>query len=431
MRFPMWMAIEPLGEKMRLRTLTAAAVTAAVFSLSLVGLSAQAAQTESGTLRFITPSYPATPEGAAALDRLVKKFNKEYPNIKVEVDLATFGNLPQKMAASAASNQPYDVYVTGIGWIPPFASKGVFADLKQYGVTRNTLAATTSPAIIPAATYKGKVYALPLIIAPRTIALSKKAFKAAGLDPLSPPKTLAQLRAAAIKLTKRDSNGNLVQAGFDFWAKIGELRQQYTALLGTQGVALFGSDGTPRFQGAKGVAMADFIKQLINIDKVTDYAAVTPTGDPMVNVGKAGMGFTGGYIDCAKFGQAVCDDLVYFNLDDKKPAMFTGGQLVSIGAKTKLSKASWYLATLLTSIESESDMAVLNVAVPATKGAEKLPVVAGNPAASFVYSRLDDSVFEGGPANWLEIRGNFGPALDAIVLGKTPAAAGLIKLSRG
>jgi multiple sugar transport system substrate-binding protein len=177
--------------------------------------------------------------------------------------------------------------------------------------------------------------------------------------------------------------------------------------------------------------MADFIKQLINIDKVTDYAAVTPTGDPMVNVGKAGMGFTGGYIDCAKFGQAVCDDLVYFNLDDKKPAMFTGGQLVSIGAKTKLSKASWYLATLLTSIESESDMAVLNVAVPATKGAEKLPVVAGNPAASFVYSRLDDSVFEGGPANWLEIRGNFGPALDAIVLGKTPAAAGLIKLSRG
>lgn len=429
-RFPTRTANGTLGEKMRLRIVTAAISMAAVVSLSCVGVSAQAAENQSGTLRVITPSYPATTAGAAALNKIIQKFNKQYPNMKVEVDNATFGNLPQKMAASIASAQPYDVYVTGIGWIPPFAAKGVFADLKGYGVTKETLAASTSAAMIPAGTYKGKIYAVPLIVSPKPLALSKKAFKAAGLDPSNPPSTLAQLEAAAIKLTKRDSSGKLIQAGFDFWAPVGALRQDFVALLGTQAAPLFSSNGDPRFQGSKGVAMANWIKKMISVNKVTDYAAVTTTGDPMVNVGKAAMGFTGGFIDCAKFGQDVCDDLVYFNIADKKPAMFTGGQLVSIGAKTTQSKAAWYFATLLQSIESETDIAVLNSAAPAAKGAEKLPIIAGNPAAKFIYANLDDAVFEGGPANWLDIRGNFGSVLDAIVLGKVKTTSGLVQLAR-
>jgi len=59
-----------------------------------------------------------------------------------------------------------------------------------------------------------KVWCLPTT--PATVALhwNKEMFKAAGLDPERPPKTLEELEAFAAKLTKRDASGRLVQMGF-------------------------------------------------------------------------------------------------------------------------------------------------------------------------------------------------------------------------
>ncbi len=39
-------------------------------------------------------------------------------------------------------------------------------------------------------------------------------FKAAGLDPEKPPKTLDELVAMSKQLTKMDADGNITQAGF-------------------------------------------------------------------------------------------------------------------------------------------------------------------------------------------------------------------------
>ena len=76
-----------------------------------------------GTLRVLVPSYPASNEGKTAFDKVVANFQKAYPNVTVEPDFATFDTLNQKISTSIAGSQPYDVLVTGIGWIPPFASK--------------------------------------------------------------------------------------------------------------------------------------------------------------------------------------------------------------------------------------------------------------------------------------------------------------------
>ena len=376
----------------------------------------------SGTLRVLVPSYPASNEGKAAIDKVIASFNQEYPNVTVEPDFATFDTLNQKISTSIAGGQPYDVLVTGIGWIPPFAAKGVFADLSDVGVTADSLKETTEPALIPAGEYKGKVYGVPLIAAAKPLVLRKSLFKEAGLDPTKPPTTLDELAAAAKKLTKTDANGTITQAGFDFWAGSGQYRQDFVALLGALGQPLYNADGEPSFNNAQGQQALQWISDRINVDKVIAFGQQNANKSPMTLTGEAAMGFAGGYVDCSDkgVGQAVCDDLVYFNLDDKAKAMFTGGQLASVGAKSPIKGAAWAFIEQMSTPEAQSDIAALNFAVPASLNAQNAPIVTGNPASTFVSAHLDSVVFEGGAANWLDLRNELATQLDNAITGAAP-----------
>ena len=60
-------------------------------------------------------------------------------------------------------------------------------------------------------TFLAVVYGLPLTVDARALFYNKKLLQAAGVQP---PKTWAELRAAAIKMTKRDSSGKLLVSGF-------------------------------------------------------------------------------------------------------------------------------------------------------------------------------------------------------------------------
>ena len=380
----------------------------------------------SGTIRVLVPSYPASNDGKAALQKVIDAFHKTYPNVKVEPDFATFGTLNEKISTSIASGQGYDVYVTGIGWIPPFASKGVFKDLGEFGVTKDSLSKGAAPAL-PAAEYNGKIYAVPLIFGPKPMAYSKKAFAAAGLDPTKPPQTWAELREAAIKLTKRDG-GKITQAGFDFWAPPSSYRQDFVTFLGSLGQPMY-KDGKANFATPEGAKALEEMASLINDDKVSDFGLASPDGQPLVFTGKAAMGVAGGYVDCAKVGQARCDDLAFFNLKDQDTARFSGGQLASVGAQSQLPKASYEFVKLLSSPEAASDIAKLNFGVPAVDGVDQLDVVKSNPASAFAATQLDHMVFEGGSTNWLEVRNDFGAQLDTVLLGKADAATVLQRLA--
>src|SRR4051794_39981880 len=411
----------------RLKLATAAAATCALVATGCgsSGSGTQSSATKdsnpasvTGTLRVLVPSYPASTEGKAALNKVVAKLNETYPKVKVEPDFATFDTLNQKMSTSIAGGQPYDVYVTGIGWIPPFASKGVFADLSKYGITKDSLAKQVNPALVPATLYQDKVYGVPLIAGPKPIAYRKSAFKAAGLDPNNPPKTLAELEDAAKKLTKRDG-GKLTQAGFDFWAAPGAYRQDFVAFLGALGAPLCDASGKPQFNTPTGVEALETMHRMISVDKVTDYGSVSSTGDPLVVTGKAAMGFAGGYVDCAKVGKKVCSDLGYFNLTDKKTAMFSGGQVASIGANTKLGGAARAFTEARSTPRAHSDIAALTSAVPVGPAAGAAPIVKSNPASEFAHENLGDAAFEGGTPAWLDVRDKFGPEIDKALLGKS------------
>lgn len=421
----------------RARILAVAVAAAAALTLAACQSGGNASTASSadpakvtGTLRVLVPSYPASNEGKAALDKVVAQFNKKYPKVTVEPDFATFGTLNQKISTSIAGGQGYDVLVTGVGWIPPFASKNVFADLSAFGVTPSSLGKSTNAALVPAAEYKGKVYAVPLIAAPKPLALRKSAFEKAGLDPNKPPQTMAELKADAEKLTVKDGSGNITQPGFDFWAGPGGYRQNFVALLGSRGVPLYDKAGKAQFAGSAGVETLDWMKSMVG--GVEKYGAQNPGKSPMVTTGEAAMGFTGAYVDCSAngIGQAACDDLKYFNLKDKQAAMFTGGQLASVGQTSKLKQAAWAFIQAMTTPAAEADIAALNFAVPAAKNASNAPIVKSNPASAFSAANLSQAVFEGGASNWLDLRPKFDSGIDDALLGKSSSQDVLTSLKQ-
>ncbi|MEV7422417.1 sugar ABC transporter substrate-binding protein [Streptomyces sp. NPDC091212] len=382
----------------------------------------------SGTLRFMTPGYPTTPDGKAALKKVIDTFHRTYPKVRVETDLASWAHLNEKVTTSIAAGDLPDVMVTGVGWIPPFASKGAFADLGSFGLTPKTLAEQVRPGFVEPAVYDGKVYGVPSIGGAKVIAYRKSMFAAAGLDPDRPPSDIAELRAYAKKLTVRE-NGRLERSGFDFW--VNPTQHQYTqnfaTFLKAAGGSFYDSRGKADFNSPAGVRALEAMDGLMNTDRAQDFATASSDGSPMVLSGRAAMGFMGAYVDCddkTGVGKKVCDDLGFFDITDKEQAMFMGGQIASISSRTELPGAAYQLLKVITSPEAEQDLAKLNLAIPAARAAEGSAVESSNPASEFAGKNTAYSAYSGGADNWLQLQDEFAPALDeALLRRRTPQQA--------
>jgi multiple sugar transport system substrate-binding protein len=375
--------------------------------------------TASGTLRVLIPTYPQSNEGKAEFAKVVDDFHKTYPKMTIEPDFVTYANMNEKISTSIASGSGYDVLVTGIGWIQPFAAKKVFKDLSSVGVTKDTITKDTVPAMVPTVTYQDKVYGYPLIVDARAVALRKSAFKEAGLDPTKPPTSMAELKTVAEKLTKRDASGKITRPGFDFFAAAGGYRQIFTTFLASTGTPLY-KDGKPNFDNAQGVQTLDWMKGMVN--NVEDFGKQNSAQKPLVYTNEAAMGMVGGAIDCSDkgIGKANCDDLSFFLLDNGTPAEFIGGDIASIGATTKNTNAAWSFIQSLTKPDANNAQARLNNKIPASTSTAATGQAQSNPLSKFVSANLDHAVYEGGAANWLELRNTFNSSLDEALLGKRP-----------
>ncbi|MEV6287102.1 extracellular solute-binding protein [Kribbella sp. NPDC051770] len=380
-----------------------------------------------GTLRVLLPSFPASNDGRKAFAKVAEDFNKKYPKMKVEPDYATYGNLNEKISTSIAAGIPYDVMVTGVGWIQTFASKRLFADLGDYGVTADTIRDKSIGALIPSASYDGKIYAYPLLADARAAALRISAFKEAGLDPDKPPTSMAEIKVAAEKLTKRDANGTITRSGFDLAAPT-SFRQTYTTLLASTGTPLY-KDGQANYSNEKGLETLNWLKSMIN--NVQPYGQQNASAQPLVLTGDAAMGIVGGAVDCSEkgVGQANCDDLKFFRFNSGTEVEFVGGDLASIGSRSRHKEAAWSFIESLTEPATVDAIAKLNRKIPAYKDAVNSPQAQSNPLSKFVAGGLELAIYEGGSANWLEMRANFDAQLTQAVLGQKDPAKVLANLA--
>ncbi|MBI3961599.1 MAG: ABC transporter substrate-binding protein [Deinococcus sp.] len=189
-----------------------------------------------------------------AWESLVAEFQASHPGITIALEQITFEELFQSIQIGAASGDVPDIVHVYSLWGVELFKSGILAaapaDLQEQ------LRGEFYPAVLDGAIVDGQILGVPTEAQNYLLIYNKDLFRAAGLDPDSPPRTWDQLVDMAVQLTKRDEAGNIVQYGYAFlqgWDSA--VVHPWAALLFQLGGRLFNADFTEStFNGPAGVA---------------------------------------------------------------------------------------------------------------------------------------------------------------------------------
>ncbi|HEX4141804.1 MAG TPA: ABC transporter substrate-binding protein [Candidatus Methylacidiphilales bacterium] len=151
-----------------------------------------------------------------AMQEVVDEFN--HSQNRIVVDFLSVGQIEQKTLLATAGGDPPDIAGVYLNDIYAFADRNALTPLSPFiradGLTPDQFNSRYARAYAGMGTYGGEVWGVPST--PTTIALywNKDLFRAAGLDPEKPPRTIADLVSMSKKLTVHDAEGNLTQVGF-------------------------------------------------------------------------------------------------------------------------------------------------------------------------------------------------------------------------
>jgi len=225
-------------------------------------------------------------EGEAQINTMVSAFNKSQD--KVRVKYVVQQDIITKFLTAATSGTAPDLMIWDRFRTSLYAPKNVLYPLNDLIARDKVKTSDFYAEALQELSFGGKVYGLPLTVDARAIFYNKKLFKDAKLQP---PKTWEQLRAAAIKLTKRDASGKLLVSGFAL-DDVG----LFNMWLQQAGGSMVSSDQTKTaFNSEAGMQVLEFWNTLLNKDKVYEAGFGRGEGnaqDPFVT-GKIAMYYNG------------------------------------------------------------------------------------------------------------------------------------------
>ncbi|WP_407319739.1 ABC transporter substrate-binding protein [Isoptericola halotolerans] len=383
----------------------------------------------SGDITLLTPIFEGTDGQQLLEDELLPQFYEEYPDVTVSVDYTTYGNLNEKLTTAAVSGAVPDVMMMGVGWIEGFADRGLLADLSELGLTEDQLLETYTPAIVDAGTWDGGVYGVPIMLDTRYGVANMELLEEAGYD--SPPSSWDELVEIAETLTVRADDGTLERAGFDMLSL--DPRQAFETMLFSAGGDLFNEDVTePAFNGPEGVSALQLMTDLINEHEVEDIGYSSPDAavNPLLN-GRAAMGIAHNnlWTQGLEADPEALDKLEPFVIEGEGSGMFFGGTFATRSATSQSPEAAQAFLEFLASPGPALAANEQRGNVPALTELLDSDYVESNRFVQFSMENLEVAKREGGPAEWLEVRGDFAPAVEAALLGQSEPQVALDELA--
>ncbi|MEW6505859.1 MAG: ABC transporter substrate-binding protein, partial [Chloroflexota bacterium] len=333
---------------------------------------------------------------------------RENPNIKIEYEVAPAYNeyKTKLMAAGAAGNLP-DLGTVDSFWAPYFAQVGYLQPLEELWSEKDR--SDYMPFTIKGVTYKNHIYGVWINTDVRLLYYRKSYYKEAGLDPNNPPRTLAELREYAKKLTRKG------HWGFGFAAGRGEslLNESTWPFFWSGGGEIVDDDGNPKVLEGKNRELLKKIfstyYDMIHNDKsvpkdVLNYTQLSAI-EPEIWAGKFAQ-FIGGSWHMAKFKRYMPDDWQDWGyapvprLSEKdKLATSAGGFVWAIFTKDpKKQAAAWKFIEYYNRPEHIIDYVKYDNQLPVRKSNSNDPFFSSDPFMSFCVKQLDNGhTRPGGP----------------------------------
>lgn len=213
-----------------------------------------------------------TAEKTEVLDELIKRYEAENPNVKINAKfVATGEEMLQKVQTAVLSDQQPDMLWGYPTWTGVLESTG---KLIEVGARLDDEQKKDIPeGLLNAGAYQGKVYSLPIEAGTLYMIYNKDMFEAAGIE--SVPTTWDELYETAKQLTKDEQYG--------IWLPIAPNERTtwtWETFLWQNGSDVLNADGTNiGFNNDQGLEALTYYTKMIN----DGYAPMTVGQDPFID----------------------------------------------------------------------------------------------------------------------------------------------------
>lgn len=395
---------------------------------TLLVLAALSLTSSAAAVTNLVFSFWGDPAEAPPFLEIVKNFNASHPDIQVEYQQTPWSGYWTKLDAQLAAKAGPDVmFITNV---PTYASRAQLEKLDSYIAKDKFPIAQFNPEFLAIHKYRGGVYSIPRDNDTMVLYYNKDAFDEAKVAYPSDKWKWADLRNAALKLTKRD--GSRVSR----YGLVLE-NNKWPTFVYQNGATVFDDPLTPTkftLNSAKGAQAIQFLADLINKDKVAPaFQEMAQIGDStqLFSSGQAAMVMTNAArlttFKDAKFKWAVAP----------LPAGPTGLRANTVGgagfgmnANGKHKAEAWTFLKYLAGAEGQAIFAKGGGAVPAMVANKTVTAAFTVPYKDIFLAESNRKGVYPNFAKYVEISNTLlNPALDTVWNGESTAQAALNKIA--
>jgi multiple sugar transport system substrate-binding protein len=357
-----------------MRCIGRAVLTSLLLAPALLLVSACSGPDSSPSLSSATPSADGQPVTITwsfwgddweviANQRILRAFEREHPQIKVQIEHRPWGQYFTWLRAEWAAGRSPDVMF--LNYIPSYADTGELAPIDELVAADAAQLADFYPALLDTFRFDGHLYGLPRDNDTKVVYYNRAHFQEAGLPEPSAGWTWDDLREAALALTRHSGPEARYGFGFepDYW---------WLVWLWQNGGAVVDDPYRPNvalLNSPANIEALQFLQDLIYVDGVTPPAAQLNTDamNALFREGRLSMMF-GNHTLIPWFANEP--DLSW----DVAPlpgnrvrANVAGGAGFVMSSRSPHREAAWELIRFLTGAKAQALLAESGVITPARR----------------------------------------------------------------
>ena len=302
---------------------------------------------------------------------MVKLFESENPDIKVDVQVFPYNDMWEKLLPSIAAGTGPDLIHSHGSWTTLFVQNNAWLPVPETVLSKAEIEKMFYPWALVSFKRAEQYYGLPYAVGSEAVYLNDALFEEAGLDPTQCFETWDDLLTAAQKMTKTDSSGKIVQTGFSLKGS----HIYIDTIFFQHGTDVVDNTKTPpvaAFDNPNGVAAYQWMADVFTKWKVDSYDFPDPLAEfPNNKVAMSIFGSWAGEIwltDKPDFKFHTCPEPVIKKGDSPVIGTVGGGWGWTVSATTKKTDQAWRLFKFFTAPEQQQYMVF----------------VEGNPVTSYV-----------------------------------------------